>query len=87
MQGGPLKYPHLENMYELLIFQGFSNLVFYWGFQDGIAGIVNSRDGLQALMKSNRVQNIYGVSEGTIFMVSYHRSEGIQLDILLGTHH
>lgn len=59
-----VKYPHLENMYELLIFQGFKNLVFYWGFQEGINGIVNNREALQNMMKENRIQNIYGVSEG-----------------------
>lgn len=50
-----VKYPNLGNMYELLIFQGFKNLVFYWDFKDGMAGIVNNKETLQVMIKEDRI--------------------------------
>ncbi|KAM3144316.1 hypothetical protein pb186bvf_003480 [Paramecium bursaria] len=55
------KYIEANPVYELLIFQGFKNLVFYWDFNKGI---VTNKSEIQDLLKSNRIQNIYGVSEG-----------------------
>ncbi len=42
------KYNEIENMYELLIFQGYKNLVFYWDFA---SSYVNTKDKLDELVK------------------------------------
>ncbi|CAD8071158.1 unnamed protein product [Paramecium primaurelia] len=55
------KYLDQDNLFELIIFQGYKNLVFYWNFAKGI---VNTKAEIQDLLKQNRIQNIYGVSEG-----------------------
>lgn len=55
------KYLELDPLFELLIFQGYKNLVFYWDFNKGM---ITTKPEMQELIKMNRIQNIYGVSEG-----------------------
>jgi hypothetical protein len=53
----------METLFELLIFQGYKNLVFYQNFQGG-GGPISDRSKLQEIQLQHRIQNIYGVSEG-----------------------